>query len=193
LPSLRMTTTARRFVIEDCDDYDRSRVSQRPESTALRRHRPMGPRRHQQQPRRPRVLRPTPRCRRGPRRAKAYLDAGGDCVYPIALREEDALRAFLSEVDSPVNVVRLPTGTPPLAELAALGVARVSWGPFLFRSAMARFDGSSPRCRDERRFRSREGNARRSDARQLGRSVSCPGQAGRRRCRGACRWPGRFR
>jgi 2-methylisocitrate lyase-like PEP mutase family enzyme len=61
-------------------------------------------------------------------------------VYPIALWEEDALRAFLSQVDSPVNVVRLPTGTPPLAELAALGVARVSWGPFLFRSAMARCD-----------------------------------------------------
>jgi 2-methylisocitrate lyase-like PEP mutase family enzyme len=74
------------------------------------------------------------------RRAKADLDAGVDCVYPIALWEDDALRAFLSEVDSPVNVVRLPTGTPPLAALAALGVARVSWGPFLFRSAMARFD-----------------------------------------------------
>jgi 2-methylisocitrate lyase-like PEP mutase family enzyme len=73
-------------------------------------------------------------------RAKAYFDAGIDCVYPIALWEEDALRAFLPQVDSPVNVVRLPTGTPPLAELAALGVARVSGGPFLFRSAMARFD-----------------------------------------------------
>jgi 2-methylisocitrate lyase-like PEP mutase family enzyme len=65
------------------------------------------------------------------RRATAYLEVGVDCVYPIALCERDALRAFLSEVDSPVNVVRLPTGTPPLAELAALGVARVSWGPFL--------------------------------------------------------------
>jgi 2-methylisocitrate lyase-like PEP mutase family enzyme len=74
------------------------------------------------------------------RRAQAYLDADIDCVYPIALWQEDALRAFLSEVDSPVNVVRLPTGAPPLTELAALGVARVSWGPFLFRSAMARFD-----------------------------------------------------
>jgi 2-methylisocitrate lyase-like PEP mutase family enzyme len=37
-----------------------------------------------------------------------------------------------------VNIARLPQ-TPSLAELATLGVARVSWGPFLFRDAMARF------------------------------------------------------
>jgi 2-methylisocitrate lyase-like PEP mutase family enzyme len=29
---------------------------------------------------------------------------------------------------------------PSLAELAALGVARVNWGPFLYRDAMARFE-----------------------------------------------------
>jgi 2-methylisocitrate lyase-like PEP mutase family enzyme len=29
---------------------------------------------------------------------------------------------------------------PSLAELAASGVARVSWGPFLYRDAMARFE-----------------------------------------------------
>jgi 2-methylisocitrate lyase-like PEP mutase family enzyme len=72
------------------------------------------------------------------RRANAYLEAGVDCVYPIALWEADALRRFISEVRGPVNVVRLPQ-TPPLAELSALGVARVSWGPFLHLDAMARF------------------------------------------------------
>src|SRR6188474_2152873 len=60
------------------------------------------------------------------RRANAYLDAGVDCVYPITLWETDALRRFTSEVRGPVNVVRLPQA-PSLAELAALGVARVSW------------------------------------------------------------------
>ncbi len=38
----------------------------------------------------------------------------------------------------PVNVIRLPQ-TPSLAELAALGVARVSWATLLYRDAMARF------------------------------------------------------
>ena len=71
-------------------------------------------------------------------RANAYLEAGVDCVYPIVLWETDALRRFTSEVRGPVNVVRMPQ-TPSLAELAALGVARVSWGPFLHLDAMARF------------------------------------------------------
>jgi 2-methylisocitrate lyase-like PEP mutase family enzyme len=72
------------------------------------------------------------------RRANAYLDAGADCVYPIALCETDALRRFTSEVRGPVNVIRLPQ-TPALADLAELGVARVSWATLLHREAMARF------------------------------------------------------
>ena len=72
------------------------------------------------------------------RRAHLYREAGVDCVYPICLWEPDALRRFMSEVRGPVNVARMPAG-PPVAELAALGVARVSWGPFLHWDTMARF------------------------------------------------------
>ena len=72
------------------------------------------------------------------RRAHAYLEAGVDCVYPITLWETDALRRFIAQVDKPVNVVRVPQA-PPLADVAALGVARVSWGPFLYFDAQARF------------------------------------------------------
>jgi 2-methylisocitrate lyase-like PEP mutase family enzyme len=71
-------------------------------------------------------------------RANAYLEAGADCVYPILLWEADALRRFSSDVNGPVNVARLPQA-PSLAELAAVGVARVSWGTFLHLDAMARF------------------------------------------------------
>jgi 2-methylisocitrate lyase-like PEP mutase family enzyme len=73
------------------------------------------------------------------RRANAYLEAGADCVYPIALWEADPLRRFSSEVFGLVNVIRLPQ-TPSLAELAALGVARVSWATLLHRQAMAAFE-----------------------------------------------------
>src|SRR4051794_7366202 len=73
------------------------------------------------------------------RRATAYLEAGADCVYPIALWEADALRRFTSDVRGLVNVVRLPQA-PSLAELAALGVARVSWGHLLYRDAIVRFE-----------------------------------------------------
>jgi 2-methylisocitrate lyase-like PEP mutase family enzyme len=73
------------------------------------------------------------------RRANAYLEAGVDCVFPITLWELDALRGFMSEVRAPVNALPLPQA-PPLAELAALGVARVSWGTLLHWDAMARFE-----------------------------------------------------
>src|SRR5689334_5120681 len=69
-------------------------------------------------------------------RAKVYLDAGADCVYPIALWETDALRRFVAEISGPVNVIRLPQ-MPSLAELAELGVARVSWATLLYREAIA--------------------------------------------------------
>jgi 2-methylisocitrate lyase-like PEP mutase family enzyme len=72
-------------------------------------------------------------------RANAYLECGADCVYPIALWEPEALRQFMSEVDGPVNVTRVPQ-LSPLEDVAALGVARVSWAIFLYRGAMAHFE-----------------------------------------------------
>jgi 2-methylisocitrate lyase-like PEP mutase family enzyme len=81
------------------------------------------------------------------RRANAYLEAGVDCVYPIVLWEADALRSFMSEVRGAVNVTRF-ADKASLAELAGLGVARVSWGPFLFRETMACFEDRLASLRD---------------------------------------------
>jgi 2-methylisocitrate lyase-like PEP mutase family enzyme len=80
-------------------------------------------------------------------RANAYLEVGVDCVFPITLWEPDALRRFTSQVRGPINVVPLPQG-PSLAELAALGVARVSWGILLHGQAMARFEKQLASLRD---------------------------------------------
>lgn len=80
-------------------------------------------------------------------RAHAYLEAGADCVYPIALWEADALQRFVSEVGGPVNVTRVPQA-PSLAELSALGVARVSWAIFLYVDALARFAEQLATLRD---------------------------------------------
>jgi 2-methylisocitrate lyase-like PEP mutase family enzyme len=71
-------------------------------------------------------------------RANAYLAAGVDCVYPICLWELNPLRQFMSEVSGPVNIAAEPQA-PSIAELAALNVARVSWGPLLQWDMMARF------------------------------------------------------
>ena len=83
----------------------------------------------------------------GVRRANAYLAAGVDCVYPICLWEEKALRSFMSEVSGPVNIAREPQA-PTITELSALGVARVSWGPLLQWDAMARFQEQLATLRD---------------------------------------------
>jgi 2-methylisocitrate lyase-like PEP mutase family enzyme len=70
-------------------------------------------------------------------RARAYLAAGADCVYPIALRDQDVLRRLLAEVSpGAVNVLSLPGG-PPVADMAGLGVARVSTGTSVWRAAQA--------------------------------------------------------
>jgi 2-methylisocitrate lyase-like PEP mutase family enzyme len=72
-------------------------------------------------------------------RANAYLAAGADCVYPIALWEPEALRRFMAGVDGPVNVTRVPQMSS-LQEVVATGVARVSWALFLFRQTMGFFE-----------------------------------------------------
>ncbi|OXM71452.1 MULTISPECIES: isocitrate lyase/PEP mutase family protein [Amycolatopsis] len=62
-------------------------------------------------------------------RAQAYLAAGADCVYPILLRDREVLGEFVRAV-SPAAV----NANGPVAELAGLGVARVSLGAGLWRA-----------------------------------------------------------
>ncbi|TCB87387.1 isocitrate lyase/phosphoenolpyruvate mutase family protein [Micromonospora zingiberis] len=70
------------------------------------------------------------------RRARAYLAAGADCVYPIVLADPVQLRSFVEAVPGPVNVLARPAA-PTLPELAALGVARISYGPGLYAATRA--------------------------------------------------------
>ncbi|RZQ59567.1 isocitrate lyase/PEP mutase family protein [Amycolatopsis suaedae] len=66
-------------------------------------------------------------------RARAYLAAGADCVYPILVRSAEVLREFVEAVSpAAVNGNLRPGGD--LAELADAGVARVSLGPGLWRA-----------------------------------------------------------
>jgi 2-methylisocitrate lyase-like PEP mutase family enzyme len=71
-------------------------------------------------------------------RASAYFDARADCVFPIFLREPDALGSFVSSAGGPVNVLAI-ADAPSLQELAGLGVARVSYGSLLHRLTMEAF------------------------------------------------------
>jgi 2-methylisocitrate lyase-like PEP mutase family enzyme len=69
-------------------------------------------------------------------RGRHYLGAGADCVYPIFASDPDVIGALVKELDGPVNVL-FRAGVPSIAELAALGVARVSFGHGLHTAAQA--------------------------------------------------------
>jgi 2-methylisocitrate lyase-like PEP mutase family enzyme len=62
-------------------------------------------------------------------RGGAYLDAGADCFFVPGMTDGDDIRRLVEGLDgAPVNVLANPS-SPPLQELAAMGVARVSFGP----------------------------------------------------------------
>ena len=67
-------------------------------------------------------------------RLVAYRDAGADAVYAPGLREIGAIARLTREVGIPVNVLALGGG-PTVAELAAVGVRRVSTGGALAGAA----------------------------------------------------------
>jgi 2-methylisocitrate lyase-like PEP mutase family enzyme len=69
-------------------------------------------------------------------RARAYLDAGADCIYPIRITDPVVLEDVVGRIAASVNAFGLPDG-PSVAELEALGVARVSFGPGPMGAAMA--------------------------------------------------------
>jgi 2-methylisocitrate lyase-like PEP mutase family enzyme len=66
-------------------------------------------------------------------RARRYLEAGADCCYPI-LAPLDALPELVADIGGPVNAMCRPGG-PSLAELAAAGVARITFGSSLHQRA----------------------------------------------------------
>ncbi|RCV52184.1 isocitrate lyase/PEP mutase family protein [Marinitenerispora sediminis] len=66
-------------------------------------------------------------------RGRRYVEAGADCVYPIAFDlPAETVRALVEGIGAPVNATAVPGSPVSLADLAAAGVARVSFGPGLF-------------------------------------------------------------
>ncbi len=72
---------------------------------------------------------------RATERLKAYRDAGADCLFIPGIATEDLIARFVDALQFPINVLAV-AGTPPVARLKALGVARVSVGSGMMRSAM---------------------------------------------------------
>jgi 2-methylisocitrate lyase-like PEP mutase family enzyme len=69
-------------------------------------------------------------------RANAYLEAGADCAFVIWVEDGETIGRLAARIRGPLNVLAR-RGTPPVRELERLGVARVSVGSGLFRTALA--------------------------------------------------------
>jgi len=89
-------------------------------------------------------------------RGRAYLAAGADCIYPITLRDPDVIGRLVKALGAPINI-NVRAGWPSVAELEALGVARVTTATAITLMALAttrqiareirasgRFDAISP-------------------------------------------------
>jgi 2-methylisocitrate lyase-like PEP mutase family enzyme len=59
------------------------------------------------------------------KRAKAYLAAGADCIYPFGFIDMETVGRLAKAIPAPINIVAR-AGAPPVAELQKLGVARVT-------------------------------------------------------------------
>ncbi|NNE08966.1 MAG: isocitrate lyase/phosphoenolpyruvate mutase family protein [Gemmatimonadetes bacterium] len=73
-------------------------------------------------------------------RAEAYARAGADCIYPVGPGDEETVRELRARISSPINILGSPSAAP-LPVLQSIGVNRVSFGPFPFRSLLAKFAG----------------------------------------------------
>ncbi|HWH83190.1 MAG TPA: isocitrate lyase/phosphoenolpyruvate mutase family protein, partial [Burkholderiaceae bacterium] len=73
-------------------------------------------------------------------RLRAYAQAGADCLYAPGVRTRDEIAAVVAAVaPKPVNLLVGAPGELTLAEIAALGVRRVSVGGALARAAWGGF------------------------------------------------------
>ena len=72
------------------------------------------------------------------KRAKAYSDASADCIYVIGPGDKNTLIELRKWIASPINTLVTP-GSASLAVLQEIGINRVSFGPFIFRSCLKKF------------------------------------------------------
>ena len=81
-------------------------------------------------------------------RLLAYQAAGADVLYAPGLTSLADIRQVVTAVDRPVNVLAMP-GTPPVSELAAVGVSRVSVGGAFAFAALAALVDAATELRDK--------------------------------------------
>jgi 2-methylisocitrate lyase-like PEP mutase family enzyme len=66
-------------------------------------------------------------------RLNLCASAGADCLYPVGRHDSETLRQLAERLELPINAIASPGEDDP-AQFGPLGVARISFGPFLQRA-----------------------------------------------------------
>ena len=78
---------------------------------------------------------PATRLKRTVERLNAYRQAGADSLFAPGVKDRETIAKLAKEVNGPLNILAV-AGTPPIAELERLGVARVSCGSGPMRATL---------------------------------------------------------
>ncbi|MDF8264469.1 isocitrate lyase/PEP mutase family protein [Luteipulveratus flavus] len=81
-------------------------------------------------------------------RANAYLEAGASGIFVPGTGDLDVIARLVKEIDAPLNVLVGP-GSPPVEELRAVGVRRVSAGSSLAGSVLGHVDRAAREMLDQ--------------------------------------------
>jgi 2-methylisocitrate lyase-like PEP mutase family enzyme len=101
------------------------------------------------------------------RRGEAYLAAGADCIYPFGLADMDVIARLVQALGhAPVNIVAR-AGTPPVADLERIGVARVSIASGATLAVMSLIKRIGEDLRSSGRFDGLEHSMNRPEAQKL--------------------------
>ena len=87
------------------------------------------------------------------RRLQAFERAGADVLFAPGISRAEEIRTVCASVGKPVNVLMSMKGVGlSVAELAALGVRRISVGPALYRAALGTFVRGARELRERGTF-----------------------------------------
>jgi 2-methylisocitrate lyase-like PEP mutase family enzyme len=94
---------------------------------------------------------PETRLARTIERLNAYRDAGAQCLFAPGVKDKETIAQLVSGVRGPLNILAT-AGTPPVADLEKLGVARVSVGSGPMRATLGLIARIARQLREEGSF-----------------------------------------
>jgi 2-methylisocitrate lyase-like PEP mutase family enzyme len=94
---------------------------------------------------------PETRLARTIERLNAYRDAGAQCLFAPGVKDKETIAQLVKGVRGPLNILGT-AGTPPVADLEKLGVARVSVGSGPMRATLGLIARIARQLREEGSF-----------------------------------------